>query len=134
MLYLVFDMVLRFFTVYTQDSVQVDCLRQIAWSYFCSYLFLDFLGSIPFEAIFDIEGTLAMQAIVLCRIVRMLNILSSPRHFEQVYKSHLKRMITSSKLLSLYEVLTATLLVLHMSSCVLVSLSNISDVDTWYEK
>lgn len=134
MLYLVFDVVLRFFTVYTKDNVQVDSLRQIASSYCCSYLFLDFLGSIPFEVIVDIEGTLLMQAIILCRIVRMLNILASPRHFEQVYKSHLKRAISSSKLLSLYEVMTATLLVLHISSCVLVGLSNMSDVDTWYEK
>ena len=134
MLYLVFDLVLRFFTVYTKDSIQVDCLKEIASSYFCSYFFLDLLGSLPFEAVVDIKGSLFMQAFVFCRIVRMLNILASPRHFEQVYSSHLKRVISSSKLLSLYEALTATLLVLHLSSCVLVGLSNISDVNTWYEK
>jgi hypothetical protein len=134
LLYLVFDVVLRFFTVFTKEGVLVDCLKQIASSYSCSYLFLDFLGSMPFEVFLDIEETFLMQLIVLCRIVRMVNVLVSNRHFAQVYSSHLKRAITSSKLLSLYEVLTATLLVLHISSCVLVGLSNISDVDTWYEK
>jgi hypothetical protein len=134
MLYLIFDVVLRFFTVFIKDAVQVDCLKQIASSYCCSYFLLDFVGSIPFEAVFDIEGTLAMQVVVLWRIVRMLNMLGSPRHFELVYKAHLKRAISSSKLLSLYKVLTATLLVLHLSSSILVGLSNVSDVDTWYEK
>ncbi len=135
LIFLSLGMVLRLFTVDLVDGKPIEGIYQIVTRYIKSFFFFDFIGSMPFEYIFDIRSELLISAIFLARLARVSLAVFSERKLGKYFQTKMKSIIRSSKMMKVLETLFFTLLILHISSCILLVLSReVPQSSTWLSK
>ena len=132
--YLTADLCMRFFTVVRQDGELIEGLSELARRYVCSYFLLDVLGSLPFEYFTDIRDRAALNALFAVRLCRIFSTVFSKKCWGNFFRSRLKSMITSSKMMKVLETLSLTLTAIHLSTCILLFLTRFVSPVNWLTK
>ena len=132
------DIIITFFTAYSEDGIIVDDLKKIFYNYAKSWLILDVFSILPFDLFLQSSNGRLNNFTKLLRIVKLARILRIIKISDRVSKNKITKKIyaffnINRQFSDLLTFVVLIILLAHITSCLWYFLASISDTNTWID-
>lgn len=130
--YLCCDVVLRVFVVLEGVSVSHQKLSVRCSQYLRSYFLLDLLGSFPLEYCLATNLPTWNMLLFLPRLFRSINSMVNFQIYGKFFAAGFKKLHSSYKFLTVLLILLSTFVLVNISACFLIVISDMSPEQNWH--